>query len=201
MGTNAHELPMVIAGLHDNGEDDWLRIAQQEVLGGWWDLYGHGLSIFLPDTFGTDFFLNGLTDEELRTWKGFRQDSGDPFEEGEKYIRRYRKAGVDASEKLAIFSDGLDVQTMVQLNDHFSGELMPSYGWGTNATNDLFDNTWHGDLWYGPLSLVVKPVSANGQGLVKLSNNLAKATGRPEDVERYKRAAAYTNTDRVECVY
>jgi nicotinate phosphoribosyltransferase len=39
--------------------------------------------------------------------------------------------------------------------------------------------------------LVVKPVRAKGRGLVKLSDNPAKAMGDPKDVERYKRAAGY----------
>ena len=53
MGTSAHELPMVIAGILDQGDDDpaWLRRAQRQVIDDWWDQYGWGLSIFLPDTF------------------------------------------------------------------------------------------------------------------------------------------------------
>ena len=48
-----------------------------------------------------------------------------------------------------------------------------------------------GDRWFGPMSLVVKPTRASGRGLVKLSDNPAKATGAPKDVERYKIAAGY----------
>ena len=66
-----------------------------------------------------------------------------------------------------------------------------SYGWGTGLTNDLLDNVMVGDSWWGPMSLVVKPTRANGRGLVKLSDNPAKAVGSPEDVARYRRAAAY----------
>ena len=47
------------------------------------------------------------------------------------------------------------------------------------------------------MSLVIKPTHANGRGLVKLSDNPAKAVGDPADVERYKRAAAYAEREAV----
>lgn len=202
MGTSAHELQMVVAGLRDNGEENWLRASQREVIDGWWDEYGEGLSIFLPDTYGSDFFLGNLTREDLERWKGFRWDSGDPFAFGEKIITRYERHRIDSRKKLLIPSDGLTLEpVMVPLDDRFGKRMKVSDGWGTNLTNDLFANVWQNGLWYGPLSLVVKPILADGHHLVKLSDNLAKATGDPATIERYKLAAGYTNTDRVECVY
>ena len=202
MGTSAHELQMVVAGLHDDGnEGDWLGDAQKEVVNGWWDEYKEGLSIFLPDTFGTDFFLKHLSESDLAQWKGFRHDSKDPVVFGEQIIAHYLNNGIPTKEKLLIPSDGLTLPVILQLDDHFAERIKMSYGWGTNLTNDLFDSVWQGDLFYGPLSLVVKPIRANGKGLVKLSDNLAKATGDPADIERYKVAAGYTNVDRVECTY
>ena len=76
-----------------------------------------------------------------------------------------------------------------------------SYGWGTGLTNDLLDNVMIGDRWFGPLSLVVKATRANGRGLVKLSDNPAKAIGEPHDIERYKRAAGYHDRQAVELRY
>jgi len=52
-------------GLLENCFVDWLSEAQRAVLEGWWEEYGYGLSIFLPDTFGSDFFLNNLTEDDL----------------------------------------------------------------------------------------------------------------------------------------
>ena len=201
MGTSAHELQMVAAGLMDGSGDGWLAASQRQITDLWWKEFGWGLSIFLPDTFGTDFFLSNLTEDDLVKWKGFRWDSGDPYHFGDKILAIYGKCGIDSKSKLLIPSDGLVAPVMVELAQNFLPFIKVSAGWGTNLTNDLFDNKWHGDLWYGPLSLVVKPVEANGRGLVKLSDNLAKAIGKPENIERYKREAGYTNTDRVECVY
>ena len=88
-------------------------------------------------------------------------------------------------------SDALDLPLILDAQKRFAGRIRVSYGWGTGLTNDLLDNVMIGDAWYGPVSLVVKPVRASGRGLVKLSDNPAKAIGEPADVERYQRAAGY----------
>ena len=193
MGTAAHELPMVIAGIMDRGDDDpeWLRRAQRQVIDDWWEQYGWGLSIFLPDTFGTDFFFTVVSDDDLRRWKGLRWDSGDLQAFGERVINAYRQRGIDPTEKMLVASDALDLPVILDAQGRFGGRLRMSYGWGTGLTNDLLDNVMVGDRWFGPMSLVIKPTRANGRGLVKLSDNPAKAIGEPRDVERYKRAANY----------
>ena len=195
MGTAAHELPMVIAGTLDVGDDDpaWLRRAQRQVIDDWWEQYGWGLSIFLPDTFGSDFFFDVVTADDLARWKGFRWDSGELDAFGERVIEVYRAVGLDPAEKMLVASDALDLATILEAQDRFAGRLRVSFGWGTSLTNDLWDNVLVGDRWFGPMSLVVKPVTAAGRGLVKLSDNPAKAIGDPDDVARYKRAAGYTD--------
>jgi nicotinate phosphoribosyltransferase len=42
-------------------------------------------------------------------------------------------------------------------------------------------------LIIGSTSMVCKVVSANGKPVVKLSDNVSKATGPKEEVERYKK--------------
>jgi nicotinate phosphoribosyltransferase len=193
MGTAAHELPMAIAGTRDQGHSDpeWLRGAQRQVIDDWWEQYGWGLSIFLPDTFGSDFFFTVATEEDLRNWKGFRWDSGDLFEFGERVIGAYQCAGIDPREKMLVASDAVDLPIMLEAQERFGERLRMSFGWGTGLTNDLLDNAMIGDRWFGPMSLVIKPTRANGRGLVKLSDNPAKAVGDPADVERYKQTVGY----------
>lgn len=191
MGTNAHELAMVLAGVMGDS-DEGLRSAQERVLDLWWELYGWGLSIALPDTFGSDFFFRIFGPERAHAWKGMRQDSGDPIKFGEELIKFYAVHGVDAKEKLLIFSDGQTVESIIACAAHFRGRIKTSFGWGTNLMNDL---------GLDPISIIVKPVEANGRGLVKLSDNLAKAIGRPEDIEEAMRAFGYTSTMYQECVY
>lgn len=191
MGTSAHERDMAVAAiLHSRGED--IRGALGIVLGEWWAEYRWGLSIALTDTWGTDFFFSRMTRAQARLWKGLRQDSGDPFAFAEKAIRFYKAKGVNPKEKLLIFSDGLDVETIIKLQSRFSRRINVGFGWGTNLTNDL---------GFKPLSLVVKLVEANGQGTVKLSDNLAKAVGRPEDIEYYKKKLGYIGSTFEECRY
>jgi hypothetical protein len=70
------------------------------VLADWEAQYGLGLSIFLPDTFGSDwFFSKVVSPEQLARWKGSRQDSGVPLEYAEKRIREYVDAGFKHSEE------------------------------------------------------------------------------------------------------
>jgi nicotinate phosphoribosyltransferase len=203
MGTAAHELPMVVAGLRDRGDADpaWLRQAQREVIDAWWEQYGWGLSIFLPDTFGTDFFLTVVDADDLRRWKGFRWDSGDLAAFGERIIAAYQRAGIDPREKMIVASDALDLPAILAAQARLGDRIRVSYGWGTGLTNDLLDDVMIGDRWFGPMSLVIKPTVADGRGLVKLSDNPAKAVGRAADVARYKRAAAYGDRPAVALKY
>lgn len=194
MGTSAHEPPMVYSIINSHGADEGsLIFSQRQVLDDWWEQYGEGLSIALSDTYGTEFFLKKvMTPKQAREWKGMRQDSGDPFAIGEKIIRFYECCNVDPTKKMLIFSDGLEIDTILRLADYFAGRIKVSFGWGTNLTNDL---------GFKPLSLVVKVAKADGFGAVKLSDNLAKATGLPADVERFKTICGYTSTTDIETKY
>ena len=177
MGTSAHELYMVMSSImHES--DDRIRASHNRVLKDWWELYGWGLSIALTDTYGSEFFFHDMTKDQARAWKGLRHDSGDPFEFGERALSFYESHGVDPKEKLLIFSDGLELDTILQLSERFHGRVKLSFGWGTNLTNDL---------GFDPVSIVVKAVEADGLRTVKLSDNMAKATGTQEDIERFKR--------------
>ncbi|PIS16957.1 MAG: nicotinate phosphoribosyltransferase [Candidatus Portnoybacteria bacterium CG09_land_8_20_14_0_10_44_13] len=191
MGTSAHEMDMVAAAAAGKTDRGILR-AHQRVLRNWWKQYGWGLSIALTDTFGTDFFFRDMTTEQAHSWKGLRQDSGDPIVFGEKAIAFYKKRGVDPRDKLLIFSDGLDIAAMMKISMHFAKRIKVTFGWGTNLTNDV---------GLKPLSLVIKIVEANGHPAVKLSDNLAKAIGDPAEVERYKHIFGYTQNYYEECKY
>ena len=84
-----------------------------------------------------------------------------------------------------IFSDGLDVQKIVELHHQFHGRVKVSFGWGTLLTND-FRGMAAGD-GLAPFSLVCKAVAADGRPTVKLSDNPAKATGPADEIARYRR--------------
>ena len=184
VGTNAHELPMVMAALADSDEE--LRAAPYKVLKDWNRLYGGNLLIVLPDAFGTTAFLRDAP-EWVADWTGFRPDSAPPIEGGEKIIDWWQRMGRDPRSKLLIFSDGLDVDAIIDTYRHFEGRVRMSFGWGTNLTNDFAGCAPQYVESLKPISLVCKVSEANGRPAVKLSDNPRKATGDPAEVERYLR--------------
>ncbi|MBB6180499.1 nicotinate phosphoribosyltransferase [Pseudorhizobium flavum] len=184
VGTNAHELPMVMAALANSDEE--LRAAPYKVLKDWNRLYGGNLLIVLPDAFGTTAFLRDAP-EWVADWTGFRPDSAPPIEGGEKIIDWWQRMGRDPRSKLLIFSDGLDVDAIIDTYRHFEGRVRMSFGWGTNLTNDFAGCAPQYVESLKPISLVCKVSEANGRPAVKLSDNPRKATGDPAEVERYLR--------------
>lgn len=182
IGTNAHELPMVYAALSDS--DDELRRSPYRVLADWQEEHEGNLLIILPDTFTTEAFLRDAPDW-LARWTGMRIDSGDPAEGAERAIAWWRDRGEDPRGKLIIFSDGLDVAVIADLQARFAGRVKVSFGWGTMLTND-FTGLVRDDA-LAPFSLVCKAVSADGRPTVKLSDNPRKAMGPEAEIARYKR--------------
>jgi len=184
VGTNAHELPMVAAALAKTDEE--LRNSPYQVLKDWNRLYHGNLLIVLPDAFGTAAFLRDAPDW-VADWTGFRPDSAPPIEGGEKIIDWWKKVGRDPKEKLLIFSDGLDVDAIIQTYKHFEGRVRMSFGWGTNLTNDFAGCAPTEINGLKPISVVCKVSEANGRPAVKLSDNPQKATGDAKEVQRYLR--------------
>jgi len=99
----------------------------------------------------------------------------------------WQSQGVDPRDKLLVFSDGMDVDSIEETYRHFEGRVRMSFGWGTNLTNDFRGVAPEETPGLHPISLVCKVMDADGRPAVKLSDNPAKATGRPADIERYRR--------------
>lgn len=176
IGTFAHELPMVYSALADIEGQDPLT-GHNKVLQDWTDLYSGDLSTALTDTFTTEFFFADFTEEQAREWKALRHDSGDPFEFGERVIDFYESHAIDPQTKTIVFSDGLDIETILQLADYFKGRIKVTFGWGTTLTNDL---------GLKANNSVMKAVRVNGVSTVKLSDSIGKHTGSPEKIDYYK---------------
>ena len=182
IGTNAHELPMIYCALAESDEE--LANAPYQVLADWHEEHDGNLRIILPDTYGTGAFLKRAPDW-LKQWTGIRIDSGDPVEGAEAAIAWWKDKGENPEDKLVIFSDGLDTPTIRDLHQKFNGRVKVSFGWGTNLTNDFRGLVSDGSL--DAFSLVCKPIKANEKSTVKLSDNLNKAMGPSEEINRYKR--------------
>ena len=184
IGTNGHELPMVLAALADG--DDALREAPYRVLEEWRDLYSGNLLIVLPDAFGTASFLRDAPDW-VADWTGFRPDSLPPIAAGEQLLRWWRERGRDPRDRLLVFSDGMDADSIEMTHRHFRGRVRTSFGWGTHLTNDFRGCAPFPASGLDPISLVCKVTEAGGRPAVKLSDNPEKATGDPAEITRYLR--------------
>jgi len=193
IGTNAHELPMIYAALAE--DDAALARAPYDVLADWHEEHDGNLRMILPDTYGTGGFLKNAPDW-LAGWTGIRIDSGDPATGAETAIKWWKERGEDPTQKLVIFSDGLDVDKILELQARFSGRVRISFGWGTLLTNDFRGLTTDDRL--APFSLVCKAIEADGQPTVKLSDNPNKAMGPADQIDRYKRVFGVGEQERLE---
>jgi nicotinate phosphoribosyltransferase len=211
IGTNAHEIPMVLAALAP--DDQALKASQYRVLELWQNTYEGALRIMLPDTFGTTQFLEGAPDWAA-DWTGQRIDSKNPYAAGDEYIEWLKARGRESPDKLIIASDALDVDDILGLHAYFGGTLRPgtnpsdfrdaadfrdqrkwipgrrirfSAGWGTLLTNDFRGCDPGGGTGFDPISLICKVSTVEGRPAVKLSDNDAKALGPPSEIDRYRR--------------
>lgn len=193
IGTNAHELPMVEAALAKS--DEQLLYSPYSVLERWSRTYDSNLLIVLPDTYGTSAFLERAP-EWVATWSGFRIDSKEPIAGGEELIAWWEKHGQNPADKLLIFSDGLTVDTIEEVYHRFNGRVRLSFGWGTHLTNDFSDCATQFNPRLKAISLVCKVKAAGGKPTVKLSDNLEKATGPADEIERYRSVFGQANIER-----
>src|SRR5215471_9999093 len=193
IGTNAHELPMVLGALAE--DDEALRQVPYHVLQDWQRYYGGNLLIVLPDTFGTASFLRAAPDW-IADWTGFRPDSAPAIQGGEQILDWWRSKKRDPRDKLLVFSDALDVDTIEHTYRHFAGKVRMSFGWGTHLTNDFVGCAPRPNEGLAAISLVCKASSANGRLAVKLSDNPNKALGASTEIARYLRV--FGAAERVE---
>ncbi len=211
IGTNAHEIPMVLAALAP--DDLTLKASQYRVLELWQQTYDGALRVMLPDTFGTTQFLAGAP-EWVADWTGQRIDSKDPYIAGDEYITWLTARGKDPQQKRLIASDTLDVDQILGLHAYFGGTLAKgvasgdfqnatdfedrakwtpdrrvrfSAGWGTLLTNDFRGCNPNSGGGFDPISLICKVTQVEGRPAVKLSDNYRKALGPPEEIDRYRR--------------
>lgn len=198
VGTMAHQLFMILTALNTKiyPIDRAIEVGTNEVLDLWLKTYSDFPSMLtvLPDTYGTEKFIEVADLELVREFTRFRQDSGNPIQIGD-LLRRYSTHLLQRQDPAKIvFSDSLDVRSMSVLDDHFSQKgpaeapAEISFGWGTNLTNDL---------GYEPLSIVIKPCAVLHHDAktwlpcVKISDDTRKATGDPKAVAEYLAALGF----------
>lgn len=143
-----------------------LRESQKYAFEVWAKEYRNCLDIALSDTYNLDTFLKDFDINLCNLFDGVRQDSGDPFKWGDRMLDHYEGMGINPKTKKLIFSDNLTFPLAIKLHDYFKTRTNPSFGIGTNLTNDL---------GYPPIQIVIKMTECNGQPVAKISDNPNKA--------------------------
>ena len=200
LGTVAHEWTMAIAALEGYDGVNLTSLIK------WDQVYAppaftprapaEDLTIALTDTFSTEVFWrdlmvpDGKGKEMLARWRGIRQDSGDSKAFTRRAKEAYERLGIDASKKIVLFSDGLTVDRCCELATYAKQVgIGAGFGVGTNLTNDFrkASDLKQGKKWdeaekSKALNIVIKLYSLNGKPTVKISDELTKNTGDPDEV-------------------
>ncbi|PCK07186.1 MAG: nicotinate phosphoribosyltransferase [Alteromonadaceae bacterium] len=166
IGTMAHEYLQAWQGLTHPLD------AQKAAFNAWAQEFRGCLGDALTDIIGMDSFCEVLDLYFAKQFDGFRHDSGDPAVWCDKLIARLTELGIDTRTKRAIWSDGLNFKTMLDLYQQFHGRIQTGFGIGTNLTNDL---------GYTPLNIVMKMVELNGRPVAKLSDSAGKTMCENDD--------------------
>ena len=187
IGTNAHELGQVFAGIEENHGgspiDGFMRMVRK-----WPERYPD-MPVLLTDTYTTGLTLHELSDDELDRYKTFRIDSGKERKIGAQIIAAVQAAGLDPREKSLLFSNSLSIDEALALDREFriAGRIGATSGIGGGLGNNMEDRFGRSTPRW---NVVSKAVSVDGRGLVKLSDDEGKHMGNPADVARYQREVA-----------
>jgi nicotinate phosphoribosyltransferase len=171
-GTYAHEYVSSI------GATQGYAHANKHTFDAWTETYQGSLGIALTDTFLTDMFLKDFDSKYANLFTGVRHDSGDPLEFTDKIIKHYETLGIDPTTKTIIYSDGLNPDEVLRIDDYRKGEIRKSYGIGTNLTCDIDD--------VKSLNIVIKLIEINNLPVIKISDNPGKSIGDIETIDFVK---------------
>ena len=181
----AHKYNLNVIGTHAH---EWFSFhavkygykqANSVALGRWADTYSGDLGVALTDTFTTDIFFNSFDTFYSKLFDGVRHDSGDPYEFACKTISHYESLGIDPASKTIVFSDGLNTDKAIDIQNKLNGRIKISFGIGTHFTNDIGAT---------PLNMVIKlwkvkvHTDEDWVPAVKLSDVSGKNTGEADEV-------------------
>ncbi len=178
IGTMAHEFVCAIAGMYGP------LMANHIAMSKWAGTYRGALGTYLYDTYGWRIFSLNFSEDYANLFKGLRVDSGDNFHELDMITDKYRSLNINPSTKQIIFSNGLDVDEAIEIQDYARNKCIPSFGIGTHFTNDF-----HG---IKPMNIVIKLISVKiteswsfYSPTCKLSEDKGKYTGDIDTVRRF----------------
>lgn len=178
VGTMAHELICAIAGMFGPQMANYLAMRT------WASTYRGALGTFLYDTYGWRIFSLNFSEDYANMFKGLRVDSGDNFTELDRIVAKYRSLNIDPRSKQIVFSNGLTVDSAIEIQNYARGKCIPSFGIGTHFTND-FERV-------RPMNIVIKLVAVKITeswpfycNTCKLSEDRGKYSGDEATVRRF----------------
>lgn len=181
VGTMAHEFVCAIGGMYGP------QMANNIAMNAWRNTFRGALGTYLYDSFGWDIFSMNFSEDFANLFKGLRVDSGDNYEQLQKIVAKYKSLGIDSRTKQVIFSNALDTDRAIDIQQYAKELCQPSFGIGTHFTND-FEGI-------KPMNIVIKLVAAKiteswrfYNDTCKLSEDKGKHTGKPEVIQRFKDA-------------
>lgn len=178
VGTMAHEFICAIGGMYGP------QMANNIAMNAWRNTFRGALGTYLYDSFGWDIFSMNFSEDFANLFKGLRVDSGDNYEQLQKIVTKYKSLGIDSRSKQVIFSNALDTDRAIEIQQYAKDLCQPSFGIGTHFTND-FEGI-------KPMNIVIKLVAAKiteswrfYNDTCKLSEDKGKHTGKPEVIQRF----------------
>lgn len=179
IGTMAHELVCAIAGMYGP------QMANYLAMEAWARTYRGALGTYLYDTYGWRIFSLNFSEDYANMFKGLRVDSGDNRRQLDMILEKYRSLGIDPKYKQVVFSNGLNVDSAIELQKYAEGRCLPSFGIGTHFTND-FEGV-------RPMNIVIKLLAVKITeswpffcSTCKLSEDHGKYTGDADTVRRFR---------------
>ena len=169
IGTMAHEFIMGV-GQGDPSKNP--AYSNRFAMESWTQIYGVLNGIFLTDTITDKMCRMDMDFKFASSFKGVRNDSGDPIEWGENWIKHYEKLGIDPKTKTLLFSNSLDFKRADEIYHHFAGRVNVAFGIGTYLSNDTFVN---------PFNIVMKITTCNGHPVAKISDDAGKGMCKSEE--------------------
>ncbi|UQZ89860.1 nicotinate phosphoribosyltransferase [Deltaproteobacteria bacterium Smac51] len=179
IGTMSHQVISFCGAIFGYKEANFLAMKH------WQETFDSDLGTFLYDTYGWNAFQENFSKKYAKLFEGLRVDSGDNFQAVDKIMAKYQELNINPLTKALTFSNGLSVEEAVEIHKYCLGKINDNYGIGTFLTCDVEG--------VEPMNIVMKLTAAkltekkNWQKAVKLSDDLGKYTGDPDEVEIAKR--------------
>ena len=176
VGTMAHEIICEVGAILGYAH------ANKHLMEMWNKTFNGNLGSILTDSYGVASFLRDFDSYQSRIWDSVRHDSGNPKLFTRKMIEHYENLGIDPMSKTIIFSDGLNVDTVIELSEYCKGKIKTSFGVGTHFSNDT---------GVQPLNIVIKLFKIDNKHVIKLSEVAGKHVGDNRTIELVKELIDY----------